>query len=69
MTRAETLAAIKENLAIWTSWNGGTHWDDCVTDPRHRECAIAWLLQEIEYLNAKIDAANAIIDMALGVKR
>jgi len=47
MTRAETIVAIKEH------W--GAPANDCVTPlPECDRCAIAWLLQEIEYLNAQL---------------
>lgn len=64
MTRAETLAAIKEE----TSLGGEFEWCDCERISECPRCAIAWLLQEIEYLQqgtvAYMDRANAQLKWA-----
>lgn len=54
MTRAETLAAIKEALNERLDLDplAQCHFDGCATYHSHQDCAIAWLLQEIEYLTA-----------------
>lgn len=48
MTRAETLAEIKKHEAELNCRC------DCARVPDCLNCTIAWLLQEIEYLNSQI---------------
>lgn len=65
MTRAETLAVIKDSVqaeAIMTRGTGQVHWEGCIAEPGHEYCTIAWLLQEIVYLDAHLDVARMGLD-------
>jgi hypothetical protein len=54
MTRTETLTAIKESTRV----GGEFEWCDCEQMDECPRCAIAWLLQEIEYLNTMLSVAT-----------
>lgn len=61
MIRAETLAAIRKGLEDRRGFEfGRTHFDGCAIDWTHRDCTIAWLLQEIEYLNAQLAVSRDV---------
>lgn len=46
-------------------WQGSTHWDGCETDPRHRDCAVLFLLGEIQRLTLARAQAEQERDEAL----
>jgi len=50
--------AIREALAARPDV-GRTHWAGCETDPRHRDCAIAFLLAEVTRLRAEVERLTA----------
>jgi hypothetical protein len=41
---------------------GRTHWAGCEQDPRHRDCAIRCLLEEVERLQAHITTYETLVE-------
>lgn len=55
--QTERLAEIQAALASRED-KGSTHWPGCETSPRHRDCAIAYLVAEVQSLRAERDQAK-----------
>lgn len=60
MTRAETLAAIKQDYHP-----ADDLFCDCEEVPHCQSCTVLWLLQEIEYLNARLDVTATALEKEL----
>ena len=55
--QTDRLAEIQAALASRED-KGSTHWPGCETSPRHRDCAIAYLVAEVQSLRAERDRLN-----------
>lgn len=58
MTRAETIAAIKQEYGPADDF-----FCDCEQVPECQSCTVLWLLQEMAYLNARLEVALDLVGL------